>query len=494
MTKEEFINEVAKSVIKYAPQFNIKVCSPIIAQACLESAYGTSYKAQHHNYFGLKYRANRVTCHSGFFNDKSVEHNVDGSYTPINTDWYKFESLDKGILGYFQFTNISIYSNVKGVTDPKEYITRLRNDGYATDLQYVDKVMKVINDNNLTRFDNINKGEIKMSYTFRQNLVPSSKYSIKCPYEMSPSYITIHNTSNSASADAEIRYMISNNNQTSFHVCVDEKEVIQAIPFNRNAWHAGDGGNGNGNRKSIGIEIARSTGDANLFEQAERNCAAYVAKLLKERGWGIDRVKRHKDWSGKNCPHKTMEKGWQRFLNMIQAELNKLNGASQPKPQPQPQPSQPSQPQPSTSKFKVGNYNNYVVTTDDLNVRQQRNAGSARLTTIPKGTKVYVRYVMYQDNSATPKGSLWGGVEYNGKTGFINLNYVQPTSAPVVNTSFRVKINTAVLNVRKEPNASSRIVTQVRSGEVYTIVEERNGWGRLLSGAGWIKLSYTKKL
>ena len=482
MTKEEFINEVAKSVIKYAPQFNIKVCSPIIAQACLESAYGTSHKAQYHNYFGLKYRANRVTCHSGYFNDNSVEHNTDGSYTPINTDWYKFESLDKGILGYFQFTNISIYSNVKGVTEPKEYITRLRNDGYATDLQYVDKVMKVINDNNLTRFDNTNKGEIKMSYTFRQNLVPSSKYSIKCPYSMDAQYITIHNTSNSASADAEVRYMISNNNQVSYHVCVDEREVIQAIPFNRNAWHAGDGGNGNGNRKSIGIEIARSTGDANLFEQAERNCAAYVAKLLKERGWGIDRVKRHKDWSGKNCPHKTMEKGWQRFLNMIQAELNKLNGAPKP------------QPQPSTGKFKVGNYNGYVVTTDSLNVRSQRNGGSTLLTTIPKGTKVYVRYVMYQDNSATPKGALWGGVEYNGKTGFINLNYVQPTSAPVVNTSFTVKVNTAVLNVRREPNASSAITTQVRSGQVFTIVEERNGWGRLKSGAGWISLYYTKRL
>ena len=164
-----------------------------------------------------------------------------------------------------------------------------------------------------------------MSYTFRQNLVSSSKYSIKCPYSMDAQYITIHNTSNSASADAEIRYMINNDNQTSYHVCVDEKEVIQAIPFNRNAWHAGDGGSGTGNRKSIGIEIARSTGDLNLFKQAEQNCAEYVAKLLKERGWGIDRVKRHKDWSGKNCPHKTMEKGWQRFLNMIQTELNKLN-------------------------------------------------------------------------------------------------------------------------------------------------------------------------
>ena len=323
-----------------------------------------------------------------------------------------------------------------------------------------------------------------MSYTFRQNMVSSSKYSIKCPYSMNPQYITIHNTANSASADAEVRYMISNNNQVSYHVCVDEREVIQAIPFNRNAWHAGDGASGTGNRKSIGIEIARSTGDANLFEQAERNCAAYVAKLLKERGWGIDRVKRHKDWSGKYCPHKTMDKGWQRFLNMIQAELNKLN---QPKPQPRPQ-------QQTNGKFKVGNYNGYVVTTDSLNVRSQRNAGSALLTTIPKGTKVYVRYVMYQDNSATPKGSLWGGVEYNGKTGFINLNYVQPTSAPATTTNFIVKINTAVLNVRKEPNASSRIMTQVRSGQVFTIVEERNGWGLLKSRVGWINLSYTKKL
>ena len=323
-----------------------------------------------------------------------------------------------------------------------------------------------------------------MSYVFRQNLVSSSKYSIKCPYKMTPSYITIHNTSNSASADAEVRYMINNNNQTSYHVCVDEKEVIQAMPLNRNAWHAGDGGNGNGNRKSIGIEIARSTGDANLFAQAEQNCAEYVAKLLKQYGWGIDRVKRHKDWSGKNCPHKTMEKGWQRFLNMIQAELNKLNkSVSQPQPQ-----------QPTNSPFKVGNYNGYVVTTDNLNVRSQRDGGSTLLTTIPKGTKVYVRYVMYQDNSATPKGALWGGVEYNGKTGFINLNYVRQTSAPVVNTSFTVKINTAVLNVRREPNVSSAITTTVRSGQVFTIVEERNGWGKLKSGAGWINLKYTKRL
>ncbi|MGD2197433.1 N-acetylmuramoyl-L-alanine amidase [Lysinibacillus fusiformis] len=60
----------------------------------------------------------------------------------------------------------------------------------------------------------------------------------------------------------EISYMIGNNNQVSYHVAVDDKEVIQAIPFNRSAWHCGEGGGSTdpnalkkGNRLSIGIEI-----------------------------------------------------------------------------------------------------------------------------------------------------------------------------------------------------------------------------------------------
>ena len=39
-------------------------------------------------------------------------------------------------------------------------------------------------------------------------LVPESKYSIKCPYEMNPEFIIIHNTANDASAMNEISYMI----------------------------------------------------------------------------------------------------------------------------------------------------------------------------------------------------------------------------------------------------------------------------------------------
>ena len=327
-----------------------------------------------------------------------------------------------------------------------------------------------------------------MSYTFIDQAMPANKKSLKQPYAMTPKYITIHNTSNSAPAKNEVSYMQGNNAQTGFHVAIDETYVIKCADFNRNTWHAGDGTYGTGNRQSIGIEICRSTGSLELFKKAEQNCAEYVAKLLKEYGWDISRVKRHKDWSGKYCPHKTMDLGWQRFLNMIQAELDKLNGKA-------PVASQPSTPNPSSSVFKVGNYNNYVVTTDSLNVRSARNANSSLLTSIPKGTKVQVGYIMYQDNSATAKGALWGGVTYNGKTGFINLDYAKPyQNSNSKSTNYVVKINTDVLNVRKEPNANAPIVTTVKKGQAYTIVAESNGWGKLKSGVGWINLSYTIKM
>ena len=68
--------------------------------------------------------------------------------------------------------------------------------------------------------------------------------------------ICMHNTANSAPATNEINYMNSNNYQVSYHLAVDENQAIQGLPFDRNGWHAGDG-NGQGNRKHIGIEIAR---------------------------------------------------------------------------------------------------------------------------------------------------------------------------------------------------------------------------------------------
>ena len=150
---------------------------------------------------------------------------------------------------------------------------------------------------------------------------PTSKYSIKCPYEMTPQGICVHNTANDASAMAEISYMLGNNNKTSFHAAVDNERVVTGLPFNRNAWHSGDGGNGKGNRTQIAIEICYSKSGGERFDEAENLAACYIAYLLKQYGWGIDKVSKHQDYSNKYCPHRTLDLGWERFLNKIREQL-----------------------------------------------------------------------------------------------------------------------------------------------------------------------------
>ena len=76
--------------------------------------------------------------------------------------------------------------------------------------------------------------------------------------------------------------------------------------------------------------------------------------------------------------------------------------------------------------------------------------------------------------------------------GITGQTVVNKPSAPS-RTGYTVKIATDVLNVRAGAGTNYKINTQVRRGEVYTIVEESNGWGKLKSGAGWISLYYTVK-
>ena len=66
----------------------------------------------------------------------------------------------------------------------------------------------------------------------------------------------------------------------------------------------------------------------------------------------------------------------------------------------------------------------------------------------------------------------------------------KPVETPST-TSYTVKITADVLNVRAGAGTNYKVNTQVRKGEVYTIVGESNGWGKLKSGAGWISLKYT---
>ena len=297
-----------------------------------------------------------------------------------------------------------------------------------------------------------------------KNLVSQSKYSIKCPYSMTPEFVVVHNTANDASAQNEVKYMISNNNQVSFHFAVDDKEIVQGLPLDRNAWACGDGANGKGNRKGIQIEICYSKSGGARFENAEKNAAKFIAQLLKERGWGVDKVKKHQDFSNKYCPHRTLDKGWASFVNMIKDYLNELN-----------KPVQSTQ----SSSISVGDKVKVKTTATHYATGQSMASfvkGSTYEVTRIDGNKLLLSDIV---------SWVW---DYD-------VDKVGSTTQSNSDNSFLVEIICDELNIRQQADFNSKVVGTVKKGEVYTIIGEENGLGKLKSGVGYISMNtkYVKR-
>lgn len=337
-----------------------------------------------------------------------------------------------------------------------------------------------------------------MAYTFKQNLVSSSKYSIKCPYTRNEvRYIVIHNTYNDASAKNEVSYHNSNNNQVSFHIAVDDIEAIQCVDFGRNSWSCGDGVNGQGNRYGISLEICYSKSGGAKYTQAEENAVYVAARLLHQYGLGIDKLKQHADFANKNCPHRIRdEKRWEGFKGRVEWVLDEIkkgnidaglqSGTTSAKENKPVSSSQPAQP--STSSIKVGDrvkvkaQATHYVPTDGL---AQGKAiptwvnGSTYTVTKVNGNKILLSDIV---------SWVW------------DFDLEKAGSTTIVDNSFKVKIICNSLNIRQSNNFNSKVVGTVKKGEIYTIVQESNGLGLLKSYAtnrnGWISMggSYVQKI
>ena len=155
--------------------------------------------------------------------------------------------------------------------------------------------------------------------TIQQNMIPAGRRNR--PGGRNPdAYITIHETGNSsagADAAAHGKYLASTTGEaslTSWHYTVDDHAIVQHLPDNETAYHAGDGATGPGNTQSIGIEICvNSDGD---FEKAKADAAALVRLLMAEHGIPLANIKQHHDWNGKNCPAtiRAIPGAWEEFL------------------------------------------------------------------------------------------------------------------------------------------------------------------------------------
>ena len=152
MSAASFIGQIGPIVQKYAALYGYRFPSAIIAQACIESGYGTSSLAYRwHNYFGIKWWRN---CGRSAVNLSTKEEYTPGVLTSITAGFAVGKDMEDGVKMYFEFIQRnSRYNNLKSAVSSKNYIELIRADGYATSSTYVTTVWNVVCTQNLGRFD-----------------------------------------------------------------------------------------------------------------------------------------------------------------------------------------------------------------------------------------------------------------------------------------------------------------------------------------------------
>lgn len=244
-------------------------------------------------------------------------------------------------------------------------------------------------------------------------------------------------------------------------------------------------------QRAITIEVASDTSEPYAVTSAAYSALIkLVADICKRNGikklvWSTNKADRvnhkngcnmtaHRDYANKSCPGTYLYNKH----GEIAAEVNKLLGATETKTDTT-----------VSASIKAG---------DVVSIKSDATYYSGK--TIPawvKNKKWIVKSVS-GDRAVIDKSQ-------DGKNAIcspVNVKYLtveKSTTATEAFKSYRVKITTTVLNIRKGPGTNYGTNGAIKDMGVYTIVAESAGtgatkWGKLKSGAGWISLDYAKKL
>ena len=166
-SKQDYIDKVSKIAVNLYKETKI-LPSVVIAQTCLETGYGlgkdSTLLMEVNNLLGMKAELLSSTwAEFSVWNGKSITKRTpevyNGVLTYINDKFRAYKDYENCIRDYEMFLlNVKSggnykYRKVAGMTDPREVITAISKGGYATDPSYITKVMKLIEENDLTKYD-----------------------------------------------------------------------------------------------------------------------------------------------------------------------------------------------------------------------------------------------------------------------------------------------------------------------------------------------------
>ncbi len=163
------------------------LASVLLAQFILESGYGKSELAQNaNNIFGMKCSLSGNIWSGSSWDGKSKyakktqEQNKDGSYDTITADFRKYPCIEDSIADHSAYLLGAMngkklrYDGLKGCTDYKRAVQIIRDGGYATSLDYVEKLCSIIEKWKLTDYDvKDSSGDVIWWYRVRKSWADS---------------------------------------------------------------------------------------------------------------------------------------------------------------------------------------------------------------------------------------------------------------------------------------------------------------------------------
>ena len=335
-TKQDvFISKVKDGAI--AGWFEGKILPSVtIAQACLESGWGTSELAtKANNLFGIKakddWRGESYTVRTAEYDKNNKKFYIDAAFR-------KYRNWQCSLVDHARFFHTPAwrednYKAVIGEVDYRKACKALQSAGYATSQKYASQLIGLIEMYHLDKYDEVAKivsaahkkeSEVKDMVAFKYRQITNSKQMGRRRSKSDIKFIVVHWTSNeseTATAMNHREYLQHASRYGSAHYFVDEKEIVQAIGDTTEAWSVGDNQgygralNGCTNYNSISVEMCVNNGYSSkmLFNTIE-----LVKELL--RLYPNARVCRHWDVSRKECPygyHGSNNPKWNSFLEEI---------------------------------------------------------------------------------------------------------------------------------------------------------------------------------
>ena len=279
------------------------------------------------------------------------------------------------------------------------------------------------------------------------------------------------------SADVLWRYWQNDSSQYVVHYMVDDQKILHCMPDNYKCWHVGSPGNS----KWIGIEMGepsqiKYTSGAtfkvsNLAKARAYAAAAYknavwlIAQLCKKYGWNPNTaIYTHHEVTAKklsNTDHVDPEHLWNGLgmgYSLLTLRRDVAAAIGQASAAPAPEAPEPEAPTTSGQMYRI---------------RKTWADASSQI-----GAYTNLEYA---------KAACKDGYFVFDSQG----RKVYPVSA---SGPYVARVTATALNVRKGPGTSYEVSTVIYKGGAYTIVEEKDSWGKLKSGAGWICLKYTERV